>query len=238
MTKVEAIKKVLEDTNGVATWEIIYKEIKKYYSGIDNSTKWKESIRGVLYRELKNKKNFKKIGLGIFALLDYNEMQIDKIKNDSQRMHSYIEGICIELGNIENYNTYTADPSAKFNDILLKDIVTIKQMPNFTYSDIISEAKRIDVIWFNKSKFAFPKIAYEVVDSIGTMENAFSRTFQLSDFKMMSYIVGKKKFKNKYEKILNKKPFNRHSDTYQFIDYDRIISYYKSILEKEKLKFY
>ena len=31
MTKVEAIKKLLEDNGGIATWEIIYNEIEKYY---------------------------------------------------------------------------------------------------------------------------------------------------------------------------------------------------------------
>ena len=31
-TKVEAIKKVIEDFNGVANWEQIYNNIEKYYS--------------------------------------------------------------------------------------------------------------------------------------------------------------------------------------------------------------
>ncbi len=31
MIKVEAIKKVLEDNNGITSWKIIYDNIKKYY---------------------------------------------------------------------------------------------------------------------------------------------------------------------------------------------------------------
>lgn len=73
MTKVGAIKKLLEDNNGIATWEIIYNEIEKYYPTAKVSREWQAGIRGVLYREIKNNKTFKKIEEGTFALLDYDE---------------------------------------------------------------------------------------------------------------------------------------------------------------------
>jgi hypothetical protein len=60
MTKVEAIKKVLEDHNGIATWEIIYSEIEKYYPAAKTSVEWEAGIRGVLYRELRNQKTLRK----------------------------------------------------------------------------------------------------------------------------------------------------------------------------------
>lgn len=73
MTKVEAIKKVMEDNNGLANWPIIYNETGNYYPNIKKPLSWKEDIRGVLYRELNEQKNFKKIDDGLFALLDYDE---------------------------------------------------------------------------------------------------------------------------------------------------------------------
>lgn len=238
MTKVEAIRKVLEDNNGVASWKVIYSQIEKYYPDIKRSIIWKPGIRGVLYREIKNNRNFKKIGLGIFALIDYKETSLERIKENSTKMHSYIEGICIELGNIEKYETYTADPSAKFNDLALSDIVSVKIIPYFTYEQILNEVKRIDVIWFNKGRFMFPKSAYEIIDSIGTMENAFSRTFQISDFRTNFFIIGKKEFEKKFKNIILKKPYNSIEKRYKFIDYDKIIKLYKSALEKERLRFY
>ncbi len=65
---------------------------------------------------MKNNKNFKKISLGIYALKDYKEENKKTIIEDKIRMHSYIEGVCIELGNFEKYLTYTADPSANYKD--------------------------------------------------------------------------------------------------------------------------
>lgn len=76
MTKVEAIKKVLEDNDGIATWEIIYNEIEKYYPTAKQSREWSAGIRGVLYREIKNNQNFKKIDEGTFALADYDENKL------------------------------------------------------------------------------------------------------------------------------------------------------------------
>ena len=75
-TKVEAIKKLIQDFNGVASWEQIYNNIEKYYPAAKTSKEWKAGIRGVFYREIKNKKNFKKVGLGLYALEDYKEENI------------------------------------------------------------------------------------------------------------------------------------------------------------------
>ena len=73
MTKVEAIIELLKNNGGIATWEIIYNEIEKYYPNAKQSREWQAGIRGVLYREIKNNKSFKKIDEGTFALLNFDE---------------------------------------------------------------------------------------------------------------------------------------------------------------------
>jgi len=71
MTKVQAIKKLMEDNNGIASWSTIYDELEKYYPKIKQSKEWKAGIRGVLYRDIG--KNFKKIDDGLFSLIDFDE---------------------------------------------------------------------------------------------------------------------------------------------------------------------
>ena len=71
MTKVEAIKLVLKDNGGVATWNIIYNQLEKYYPNIKASLEWKAGVRGVLYREID--KAFKIVDVGIIALIDFDE---------------------------------------------------------------------------------------------------------------------------------------------------------------------
>lgn len=240
MTKIEAIKRVLEENGGTATWNIIYDNIETYYPAIKSSNKWKSGIRGVLYRELKNRRLFKKIGLGIFALKDYKEEDRNAITTNKIRMHSFIEGICIELGNFDNYYTFTADPSAAYKDnIQLDNITTLKTVPAFTYPEIVNVVERIDVIWFNKKGFIFPKQAFEVVDSIGTLGNALNRTLQLSEFNVNFFIiVGKDEFRNKFVKRMQQKPFNEFTNRYIFKSYDELMIYYEKKLEIEKIDFF
>ena len=240
MTKVEAIIKLMEDNGGTATWDIIYSNIEKYYPAVKEMKEWQAGIRGVLYREIKNNRNFKKIGFGIFALKEYEEEKVEAIKEKSPvRMHSFIEGICLELGNFEQFDTYTPDPTATFKDnILLGSLRTMNSLPPFTYQEIIEMVKRIDVVWFNKKGFKFPKRAFEIVDSIGTLGDALARTYQLVEFDLDFHIIGSKENKEKFKGRITKEPFIRLNNRYKYQSYEEIIDYYNKRLELENLSLF
>jgi len=71
MTKIEAIRQLMNDYNGIVTWSIIYNEIEKYYPNAKKSIEWQAGLRGVLYRDLG--KSVKRIDEGVFALIDFDE---------------------------------------------------------------------------------------------------------------------------------------------------------------------
>lgn len=236
MTKVEAIEKVMEDNGGTASLELIYDNICKYYPSAKDSEKWDAGIRGVLYREIRNKKHFKKIGLSIYALSDYKE-ESKPHSSDKIRMHSYIEGICIELGNFNGFDTFTADPSAFYRDKLqLKNFITLNELPQFSYPQILHEAKRIDVVWFNKKGLAFPQKVFEVVDSINTLNGAFNRSLQLRNFRTKFYIVAPEKHREKYNQTIELETYQENNERFHFINYDEIIELYESTAKVNKLE--
>lgn len=102
----------------------------------------------------------------------------------------YIEGICVELGNFKNLNTFTANPSAIYRDNLkLETFTTLKTIPPFSYDEVVQEVSRIDVVWFNQKGLLFPQKVFEVVDSINTMTGAFNRSLQLKYFNTEFFIV-------------------------------------------------
>jgi hypothetical protein len=234
MTKVEALQKVFEDNNGIASWNIIYNQIEKYYPTIKQSSQWESGIRGVLYREIKNKKNFKRIGLSLYALQDYQVEKVVDIQQDTVRMHSYMEGVCLEIGNFLKLDTYTADPTAKYNNISLSDLSSIKTIPNFTYNEIMDSTKRIDVLWFNSKGYQFPKRAIEIVDSIGTLETALKRTFQLIEFNLTFFILCKSEHVKKVEKELTSEPYKRIANRYIVKNYDSILNIYNNPISNMK----
>lgn len=236
MTKVEAIQKVMEDNHGTASLDIIYNNIEKYYAAAKSSHEWEAGIRGVLYREIRNNKRFKKIGLSIYALKDY-VAETKPEKDDTIRMHSYIEGICIEIGNFKNFHTYTADPSAAYRDNLhLLNIVSMTEMPVFSYNEIVQEAKRMDVIWFNKKGLCFPQKVFEVVDSIGTLNGAFNRCLQLKNFRTEFFIVAPEQHRKKFDKTMNLETYRENIDRFRFINYDEIIALYENASRVNKIE--
>ena len=236
MTKSEAIEQVMKENGGAASLDIIYKNICKYYPDAKASKEWEAGIRGVLYRDVRNNRRFKKIGLSIYALSDYKEETKPK-QSEKIRMHSYIEGICIELGNFNNYLTYTADPSATYRDNLrLSDVATMPDIPSFSYNEIIHEARNIDVIWFNKKGYRFPKLVFEVVDSIGTLNGAFNRSLQLKNFMTDFIIVGPEKHRNKHEHTIELDVYSSQKDRFKFINYDEISDWYESASKKNEIE--
>ena len=236
MTKVEAIQKVMEDNNGTASLNFIYHNLEKYYPSIKSSNEWEAGVRGVLYREIRNDERFKKIGLSIYALKDYIEEQKPK-KDDVIRMHPYIEGICLEIGNFKNYQTYTADPSSTYRDNLnLNNIATMNEIPPFSYNEIVQEAKRLDVIWFNSKGLHFPQKVFEVVDSIGTLNGAFNRCLQLKNFRTEFFIVAPQQHRNKFIQTMNLETYRESNERFKFINYDEIIELYDNASKVNKIE--
>ena len=232
---MEAIAKLMEDNGGAASLKYIYDHITKYYPTAKRSKDWEAGLRGVLYRELKKQHLFKKVGLSIYALSDYTP--VEPPKKDKVRMHSYIEGICLELGNFQDYYTYTADPSATYRDNLrLSDIASIQTMPAFSYDGILNEARYIDVIWFNKNGLCFPQKVFEVVDSIGTLTGAFNRILQLKNFMTDFYIVAPEKHHDKYKQTIELEIYQPQKDRFKFISYDDMTEWYDTTLRKNKLE--
>ncbi len=69
MTKVEAIKKVMEANDGKATLSEIYAKAKRYKKDVEQAADWKAGLRGVLYREVRAGKTFKKIQEAEYGLI-------------------------------------------------------------------------------------------------------------------------------------------------------------------------
>jgi len=236
MTKVEAIQKIMEDNNGTASLEFIYQNIEKYYPNIKSSNEWQAGIRGVLYREIAENQRFKKIGLSVYALKDYQEDPKPEQK-DTVRMHSYIEGLCLELGNFKKFATYTADPSVLYRDNLkLNNFATIQDIPDFSYPEIVQNAKKMDVIWFNAKGLIFPQKVFEIVDSIGTLSYAFNRCLQLKNFRTTFFIIAPEKYESKFNKTINLEAYQNDKERFKFINYEQITELYENAMRVNKIE--
>ncbi|MEM0989691.1 MAG: hypothetical protein AAGK00_12470 [Pseudomonadota bacterium] len=60
----------MEKNGGKATLSQIYAQAKKYKKDVDQAADWKAGLRGVLYREVRAGKTFKKIHDAEYGLID------------------------------------------------------------------------------------------------------------------------------------------------------------------------
>ena len=109
-------------------------------------------------------------------------------------------------------------------------------MPEFSYNGIINEVKRIDVIWFNKKGYAFPKRIFEVVDSIGTLNGAFNRSLQLKNFITDFVIVAPEKHREKFNQTIDMEIYLPQKERFSFVNYDDIMDLYETTARKNKIE--
>jgi hypothetical protein len=191
------------------------------------------TIQAIVQRDAR----FTKIGLGVYALTEFlnklPSVSIIKTKEqEEEKSHSSTEGMLLEIGNMESYDTFSPDKSKNFDNKALKQIMTLEECPNFTRIEIVREAKSIDVLWFNRR--GFPDFAFEVVLTPSLFESALIRLSNLRDFNTKFFIISKIAYEEKYLKELNNDVFYdiKHKCKYKTLDQVRL--FYNASLEKQK----
>jgi len=239
----DLIEKMMMDNNGTASLSYLYENANKYKKLPDGD--WQKTLRGVLYRDEK-KGRFKKIGLGVFAISNYNSENSAydaAIKNKSSEsylksnrdLHSSVEGMLIELGNFFDFKTYTCDINKSFDNKKLKDLIDYSPMPEFTYKEITDIISKSDVIWFSKNKFAFPKYIFEVEASTD-FTNSMHKMYQLIDFDSRFYLIAPHSRKQTFLNRIGREPFNSIKGKFTFHSFEEVAELYFKSIEQNELK--
>ena len=243
----EAIIKAIEECGGVATLKELYKTVPKI-KGISPNPRNFHIIRGFLTRMARYTQEIQRIGLGTYALLGIkikstiekwqregnNVLALDKIP--SQQLHSAIEGMLLELGNIYGYLTYTPDLCGMFNGKPLSAFANLEKLPQFTSSQLERIIKNIDVLWFKKrALITVPKHAFEIERTTNFI-NALNRFYQLRDFQMNFYIISSPNKMTQFKQKIRIDPYREFAEKIHFRSFESIVSLYKIALEHFEMK--
>ncbi len=241
----EAIEQVLRDNGGMASLDVLYRDIPKHRD-VTTNREWKATLRGILYREMQQRGNIVRVGLGVFALKDAVPKQrlFQRIirREEIQRhrlTHTDIEGMLVELGNSYGYDTYTADAHKVFDGKPLAAIATLKELPPFTFPEVLAQVRQIDVLWFERKPNPFPKFAFEV-ETTPNFRRALLRLYQLRNFDTTFYIIADSAKQGLLEKCLREEPFHaiRHRVLFRSIEEVLIVYQLKVRLAEEEAKFF
>ncbi|MFQ5799236.1 MAG: hypothetical protein ACE5JU_18465 [Candidatus Binatia bacterium] len=233
----EAIEQVITDNGDVASLDKMYTDILKYRD-VSNNRRWKATLRGILYRDMRQRGRIVRVGLGVYGFKEkaaqqgiFQKIEARKSVKVSSR-HSTTEGMLIELGNFYGYDTFTADSSAEFDGKPLGSIASLGDLPTFTgFADLLEQVKRIDVLWFNKrTKRAFPKVAYEV-ENTPEFRRALLKLYQLRDFKTDFFLIAEGKKRALFESRLNNDPFYEIKARFAFRSFEDVTYLYAAAAE-------
>lgn len=241
----EAILEAIRQLGGTATIVELYKVVPQIRT-VPTGKDWKRIIRAFLKRLYKEKEILRKVGLGIYALPEATTKisiyeQIQRGENTAkifrnipdEQIHSYVEGMLVELGNINGYLTYTYDGNAIFNEKPLSALTTLENFPQFALPEIVDEAKRIDVIWF--SRRMIPKHTFDV-EKTPEFRRAFLRAYQLRDFRTAFYFTAFEKNRNRWEKIINLEPYDEVKHLFHFRSFEEVFQFYQIAIKLEEIR--
>ena len=150
---------------------------------VDFST-WKtKTPQATVRRIVQVSDAFFKIQPGLWALKEFEsdistkfQLKTQDKKQAALFTHSYYQGLIVEIGNMRNHQTYipAQDKNHLFLEKPLKDMASICEIPVFSYPEILSRAKTVDVIWFNERRL--PHSFFEVEHST-PMINSLGKFF-------------------------------------------------------------
>lgn len=231
-TFADAIEQVIIANGYYAPLQLIYKEFEKYrpFTG--------KTPLATIQERVQRDKRFKRIGLGVYALAEHLDKlpSVPKPKTETEKrgyVHTRIQGMIIELGNMEGFKTFTPDKGKVFDNKRLGNLATLEEMPQFTYAEIIRSTQYVDVIWFNAE--GFPEKAFEVEDSTD-FRNSLVKFTDLRFFNMTFHLIAAIERKGKYEREVSRSVFGNISSRCHFSSYDEITQFYNTRLNYQKAK--
>lgn len=236
-TFADAIEQVMIANGYYAPLQLIYKEFENYrpFTG--------KTPLATIQERVQRDKRFTRIGLGVYALAAHLDKlpSAPKPKTPIEKrnyVHTKIQGMIIELGNMEGLKTYTPDKGKVFDNKRLGNLATLGEIPQFTYPGIVRSTQYVDVIWFNAE--GFPEKAFEVEDSTD-FRSSLVKFSDLRFFNTTFHLVAAFERKAKYEREVARSVFGNISSRCHFSSYDEITQLYDARLNyqraKEKLPF-
>jgi len=243
MTWEKAILTIFEKYNGIVTLRKLYQDVPLILGETD-ATDISHNIRAYLRRLKQKKQLIKQVGLSQYALLDvkYENRFYEDIKENTkfedflkkiprETIHTYIEGMLIEIGSLNGFQTYTPDINKIFNGKYLYELVDYTELPKFTYEKSLTDIKEIDVIWF---KDGFPVKTFDVENST-RFSMALQRIYELRYFKTNFFMVADRAKFNDFIRKADKAIFKDIKEDTFFISYNESFELYKNTVLSNRI---
>jgi hypothetical protein len=149
--------------------------------------------------------------------------------------HSYYQGLLLEIGNYEGFETYVPrqDSNRLYLARPLGEVAGLKQVHPFTYDAIVRRVQTIDVSWFNSRRF--PHALFEVEHSTD-INNSLLKFMEFQDFRAKLWIVAANARRREFESKLECVAFGPIQGEVGFLDYERVSQWHSSAAQAAAMR--
>lgn len=135
--------------------------------------------------------------------------------------HSYYQGLLVELGNLQHYKTAVPaqDKNKPFLTQTLAAVATLPKPYEFTFPNVMSHARTIDVSWYNERHY--PDSFFEVEHSTD-IYNSLRKFVEFQDFKLKFCIVADQQRKGEFDKKLKSAAYAAIIGRVEFLSYKQL----------------
>lgn len=236
MKQYEAVIKVMEENGGLATLGHLYQNVLKV-----PDVEWQTKTPFASMRRIvQTRPEIFKIKPGLWALKEYKDKLPKELKPQASQVekdtysHTYYQGLLLEIGKLNKRETFVPNQDKNkifLSKIKLGEIASLNKIFEFSYDNIISFAKTIDVIWFNERKM--PDSVFEVEHSTN-IKNSLLKFVELQDFRTKMFIVADDARKGEFTKNIDMSAFKCINKYVEFLSYDELSEMHSQAFVKAK----
>jgi hypothetical protein len=225
MKQHEAVIRAMKENGGYATLGYLYRAATR----IPESNWGTKTPFASIRRIVQEHPAFFKIKPGLWALESEREriMQTFAVAESAppskveEFNHSYYQGLIVEIGNLENFETFVPrqDKNRLFLSRKLSEVASASTFYEFTYEHLLRRGRTVDVTWFNERKL--PNAFFEVEHSTD-IQNSLLKFVEFQDFRIRFYIVADEKRFREFKDKLKYSAFSPIRSEVKFLDYESL----------------
>jgi hypothetical protein len=120
------------------------------------------------------------------------------------------------------------DKNRLFLEKPLRELVSLSEIYNFTYPEILRRATTIDVIWFNNRNL--PHSFFEIEHSTD-IQNSLTKFYELQDYYARFFIIADESRKKQFDDVIGKSIFSSIKSRVAFADYENIVNQHSNMIK-------
>ncbi|GAB4490366.1 MAG: hypothetical protein OHK0019_09120 [Saprospiraceae bacterium] len=239
MKQFEAVIQTLENLGGVATLGQLNQEVMKI-----EDCKWgTKTPFASIRRIVQTNKDIYKIKPGLYGLVKHRKrleqegylVETESNSNAKEIVefnHSYYQGLILTIGNIKGFQTFVPnqDKNRKFLNQTLGDLATLKNIPSYSFENLVKRSSSVDVIWFNERKM--PHSFFEVEHST-PLQNSLTKFVDLQDFNSRMIIVAPSSRRREFSDKVGFAAFREIASRVKFVNYEEISGQYEAAIKQQ-----